>query len=469
VEVGPVFEDSIGAQFLTSVMTLPSIIKERHDTLHFDNHIYIRHEVRLVVAVEGLPLSRSAEEDSRAPYRAWGTSALQTGLGRVVVPLGDLDRHSRATTHITDENGEVVPLFTPSELNLMLGSGLVAYAARVLPRLSAEQIQHLRDAPRKAGANLQPAGIDPQIAADRAFQEACSDLLEVFGDDGLKLLQQYEFRLALVAISSAVQLVVALDPDSGPTRILSYSYFRPITAVATDAGHESGEQGGVVKHLRERLRIAMRYMTRSGSTRLAVDLGPVGGCERYQLSAEAPFDSWFASAQMERTGAERDQVNRIDPGQKFRLTYTHEPSDTPWSGVLRVNLMTVYTGVARASVFAGMFLALCAIAGTIRVILEPGHALISQDTDAAASLLLLFPGIAASAVAGSARNTLTATLQFPMRLTLWTMSLASFVLATAAAFRLGGYVNIGLWLAVTLITCTAASVLFLRSRQWNKR
>jgi hypothetical protein len=171
---------------------------------------------------------------------------------------------------------------------------------------------------------------------------------------------------------------------------------------------------------------------------------------------------------MERAGAASSVSDPVDTSQKFRLSYTQTSSLTPWSGILRVELTTVYTGVARASVYASKFLAACAIAGTIRVLLEPDHTLIGSETDAAASLLLLFPGVAASAVAGAARNTLTATLQFPMRLTLWCMSLASFFLATAAAFRLDGIPNIALWGLVTAFMCLAAFVLHRRSREWSK-
>ena len=103
----------------------------------------------------------------------------------------------------------------------------------------------------------------------------------------------------------------------------------------------------------------------------------------------------------------------------------------------------------------------------MRVILEPSHQLIVGETDSAASILLLFPGIAASAVAGAAANKLTATLQFPMRITLWTMSLASFVLAVATAFHLSGTASIVLWSAVTVFVCLAALALRLRSRSWD--
>ena len=78
MESGPVFEDAVGAQFLTSVLTLPTIVNERHDTLEFLNHIYIRHTVRLVVSVDGLPASPISEHRQGASGPPSGRRVLQT-------------------------------------------------------------------------------------------------------------------------------------------------------------------------------------------------------------------------------------------------------------------------------------------------------------------------------------------------------------------------------------------------------
>jgi hypothetical protein len=458
--IGPTYRDAVGAQLLTAVLTMPAIVKERHDTLDFENHVYIKHSVRLIVAVDHLFPSPEAHHRRIAPYPVWGGNLIQAGRGRVVVPLGDLDRHSRATTHITDERSELVPRFTSSELNAMLGSGLVCFAALVLEEPPRELIAYLRSIPINAGLQLEPVGGNPQDAADKAFERACEDLLREFGRDAVQLLRSLEFRVALAAITSAVQLVVAVDPEQGQTRVFSYSYIRPITA--TPPAREGAHAPGWLARLKLRLK---RYWCQSGSTNLSIDLGPVGGCERYQLTATAPFDTWFAQASMLVADA---QIEKIDIGQRFRISYLRASSRQAWSAVLRVRLMTVYTGVTRASVYASTFLAVCVLLGTVRVVLARHHTLISSNTDTAASLLLLFPGIAATAVAGVARNTLTATLQFPMRLSLWIMSVVSFVLATAAAFRLGGATDIALWGAASVLICAMAVALVNRSRAWNE-
>jgi len=472
----PAFEDAVGAQLLTSVLTLPSIIKERHDSLTFLNHIYIRHDVRLVVAVDGLPSPRDSA-GSQGSYRSWGRRTLQTKTGQVVVPLGDLDRHSRATTHITDESGEIVPLFTTSELNELLGSGLVAYAGRVLTEMPSGLVRHLHEIPLEASARVFPAEMTSQDAADKAFDDVCERLLTQYSQEGLSLLREPSFRLALGVITSAAQMVVSVDPDHGTTRVFSYSYVRPINPSST-AGPRPPQRfkrtWRVVMRIAPLRRLTrlwlglIRYISRSGTTRLTIDLGAVGGCERYHLTADTPFDTWFANARMYRADGVADASEEVDTSQEFRLSYAQLTSQTPWWGALRVELRTVYTGVVRASVYGSAFLAACAIAGMVRVILQADHVLLGHDTDAAASLLLLFPGVAASAVAGAARNTLTATLQFPMRLTLWSMSLVSFVLAVSAAFRFGGTPNVVLWGLATGFVLVAAAALQLRSRQWRQ-
>jgi hypothetical protein len=476
----PVFEDAVGAQLLTSVLTLPSIVRERHDTLTFLNHIYIRHDVRLVVNIDGLP-ARQGPEGGGVSYHPWGGQRiLQNKSGQVVVPLGDLDRHSRATTHITDESGSIIPLFTASELNELLGQGLVAYAGRVLTDMPSGLVHHLRQIPVEASAASFPAAMAPQEAADEAFDNACQRLLFKYSQEGLKLLEEPSFRLALGVITSATQMVVAVDPSDDRTRVLSYSYVRPINpSIAKPRPPKRFKRirwfmRRTVRRvwpLRRLLRFwsrVGRYISRSGTTKLNIDLGAVGGCERYHLTADAPFDTWFANAQIHRADGVDGEIEDVDTSQEFRLTYARMSSPVPWSGALQVDLRTVYTGVVRASVYGSAFLAACAIAGTLRVILEPEHVLLGKETDAAASLLLLFPGIAASAVAGAAQNTLTATLQFPMRLTLWIMSLLSFVLAVSAAFSLGGISNIVLWSAATAFMLVAAGAMRLRSRQWRQ-
>lgn len=455
MKAGPVFEDSIGAQLLTDVLTMSSNIKERHDTLEFVNHIYIHHSVRLVVNVDRGPSTPRGGQMDQAAYRAWGAAPLRTDTGRVVLPLGYLDRHSRATTHITDESGEIVPLFTAKELNHWLGSGLVCYADKALPGLTPDLVQHLREIPHKAALNLRPADLKPQTAADQAFDSTCRELLEEFPAEAVPLLKTLPFRLALAVVTNSVQLVVEVDPEEGSTRVFSYSYIRPI-----NPQHDGSR--------RSRWDTFWRLLSKSGTTNLEVDLGPMGGCERYHLSADAPFDTWFAGATMERTDVVGQASEAVDTSRQFRLSYTQTDSLTPWSGLLRVDLRTVYTGVARAGVYASVFLLLCVVAGLVRVCLADDHALIPQDTDAAASLLLLFPGIAASAVAGAAGNTLTATLQFPIRLTLWCMSLISFVLATAAAFRLGGVCSIVLWALATAAMLAATITLQVRAKKWDQ-
>ena len=160
----PLFEDSVGAQLLTAVLTSSTLIKERHDSLEFLNHVYLRHHVRVVVAVDRLvgSTSRGSGYQDVGPGGAPSTS-LRTWHGRVVLPLTALDRHGRATTHVTNESGDLVPLFTSHDLNILFGGGLVSFASRVLAKPApAGLAAHLRQVPWKASNQLRPAGMDPR-------------------------------------------------------------------------------------------------------------------------------------------------------------------------------------------------------------------------------------------------------------------------------------------------------------------
>jgi hypothetical protein len=492
VDLIPSVEDSIGAQLLTTVLAQPPIIKERHDTLTFVNHLYIRHDVRLVIALDRFPPPQGLQDERLNASPLWRSEALPAEAGRIVVPLGDLDRHSRATTHVLDEANVLVPLMASDELNKLLGSGLVAFAAQALggKRLDDGLVQYLRKLPTETtdrtvadaetlrklsteAADRTVADTETQEAADSAFDFAIARLL-YFGQDGFELAKRLEFRYALAAITSSVQLVVQLDPADGLTRVLSYSYFRPIPSVRRRSSTKRGPVRAVVweviRLVWEVIRRTRRYFTRLGTMSLRVELGSIGRCERYELTAESPFDTWFKRATMIKglpVEGKAVQVS-VSCSQRFRIRYSRAPSEAPWSGALAIELRSVYTGVARASVYGATFLAVCGIVGALRVWTTHGHVL-THSTDPGVALLVLFPGIASSVVAGASRNTLTTTIQLPMRLTLWVGSVASFVLATAVAFELHGPASLILWTFDAVIMSLAALSLFRQSLGWRTK
>lgn len=455
------FHDAVGARLLTAVLTMPTMIKERHDSLEFLNHVYLRHNVRAVVAVAP-PIGVSTPDwykRSSAPSTLLAP-VLRTVHDRIVVPLAALDRHSRTTTHVTNESGELVPLYTASELNALLGGGLVSYATRALgDDLSLALADTLREIPWSAARSLEPAGVGSQQAAHSLLAKAQDDLLKL--PEGVTLLRSYEFRSALAQVAGAVHLIVALNPAKGPTRILSYSHEHPLVR---DRSNSQLDLSDTVGRLQRYRAVLGRFWNRAGIARLNIDLGEIGGCERYQLDADAPFDTWFAQAHIVTAGAPDLPSTPVDTSQLYRLTYsTRAPAETR-SGLLSIDLRLVFTGVARTSVYASAILAAFAVLGTLRVILAPGHLFLSSNADAGASVLLLFPGVAASLLASPALHTLTATLQFPMRFTLWSMCLGSFMLAVATAISLSGLLNVVLWCVISLLMCLAAYVLYRRGK-----
>ena len=191
---------------------------------------------------------------------------------------------------------------------------------------------------------------------------------------------------------------------------MSYRYERPL--VSDEHGEERRSSTGTSR-ARKYFRLAQSFWDRAGTTNMRITLGEIGGCERYQLEAEAPFDTWFARANITRGDVSEGASETVDTSQVYRLTYTRTARAAVWSPVLRIDLRSVFTGVARTSVYASAFLAACCVFGTIRVLFASNHAFLDSNTDAGASVLLLFPGIAASLLAVPARHTLTATVQFP--------------------------------------------------------
>jgi hypothetical protein len=440
-------------------MTWQGLIKERHDSLEFLNHVYLQHNVRLIVAVDRLarPASTDAELAATIP-EASSMASLKTWYGRVVVPLSALDRHSRATTHVTNEAGEIVPLFTSNELNRLLGGGLVSYAERALGAPVPGALSSvLRDAPREASGGLEPAGVSAQTAADRAFESARDKILNCDAA-GVEILRSLEFRTALRLCTGSEQLVVALDLSKGPVRALSYSFNRPLLL------DEHDDEPPPLYSLRRYGRDLSRFWSKAGTTTMTVALGQIGACDRYRLDASAPFDTWFAGAQLMTGSVAQSTEVEVDTSQRFRLSHSVPTKVSDWAAALRIDLRLVFTGVTRSSVYASLILAIACLGGLARVAFADDHLFLASDLDAGASVLLLFPGIAASLLATPTSHTLTATVQFPMRLALWSMGFMSFVLAAATALRLSGLANVLVWSLVTAYVWFIAIALRRRRR-----
>jgi hypothetical protein len=486
------FSDAVGAELITAVVRPTRELKERHDSLVFLNHTSLRHEVRVVVSLT--PSYEVFADGHAAGHRS---DMIMTSSGRILVPIATLDRHSRSVPVVRNEYGEEVPILASYEIDDLFGGGLVAYAAKILGPTGLEVGLEscLRDAALLTVARSLSSGDPPDRSVFETGMTAIQEAILEHGDAGLRLLATKEFLQALAVVAGAVPLVVALDPRRGGRRILTFAFHRPLVlgrsrsarqpavAAKPDQGSASDTStagNALIATSRSvpgfthaittstPFRFLQRYWRRGGTIELTIPLGMVAGCDRYMLSAEAPFDTWFADGRIDIAGQVGKRSDPVDTSGLYRLNYLSSRSSAG-AGILRLDLRAVYTGVARISVIGSSLLAVGCLLGTLRVVLARHHVFLPANADSATSVLLLFPGVAAALLATPGAHTLTATLQFPMRFMLWSLSLVSFVLALSAGMRVSSWRDIALWSGASVLTSIVAVVLRWRGAALRPR
>lgn len=472
------FEDALGAHLLTMFHTRASYLGARHDDITIINHLYAEQSIRVVLSLDRAFGALGPEwsfADPKPDRRPWG-SALQTYQGQLVIPLAALDLDSRFTTHVTSESGDIVPLLGEDVVDRLVASGLVAFASEVIRGPMPPELEnHLRETPRRAG----DGEVRSRRAADQRLHQAAFDReLDLLADKSphfvLPLMRDPKFMAALATAVGARMLVIAADPTKGPYRAFSFTVRRPLARDIRAAGglgrrrpgssHPSPTWSGLmapIDFLQSLLRKLHVYVLRAGTQLVMIELGDIGGCRSYQLNVDAPFDTWFAEGSMYDEA--RRRVDTADTSHLLALRYLKRSFEGRRPAVLGFDLRSVYTGVARTSVWASLFLIIVIAAGFIRILVSKEHVLLAEDTDAGASLLLLFPGVAASMLATPAPHTLTATVQFPLRFTLWGLSFLTFVLASATAVGVRGIAAVFLWASVLMVTVVVGVVLRVRA------
>ena len=450
-QAAPTFSDAIGADLLTATARQDWRLKERHDSLEFLNHAYLKHDIRLTLSLTGADELAQPSHDGLRALNSWRRETVLTSNGLMVVPIAALDRRARATPQIRNENGDAVHVLTSYELDGLFGGGLVAYASHIVgaTRISPDLETYLRDIPRLANT-LATAEESSDVGWART-QKALLDL------DALPLLLSSEFEQVTRIAMSTNPLVVLLRPSRGPRRILTYSLERPLRA---DESERSSRN--VVERVRESRGRILRRISRID---VRVPLGAINGCDRYVLEAEAPFDAWFRRAEvMSQPEPGRRVVQDeqpVDTSQCHRLSYilTARDERDMRASTVQIDLRAQYTGAVRASAIISPIVAAAYVAGLVFVCLSANnHQFLPSDSDSSTSLLLLCPGLAVLALSAPARHTLTATLQFPLRLLLWSLGMLSFAVALASGMRLDGAWNITVWAAVAALAVFIAVV-----------
>ena len=195
--------------------------------------------------------------------------------------------------------------------------------------MKPDLVQYLRQIPLTASADLQSADLDPEAAAGKRLRQSLRGppgRIRPRGDEASaqRSSSGWPWRRSPPRYTwSSTSTRRRARPASSPTPTCARSL------------RGRGCPGSCAR----RWRLVTRYWLRSGTTwRLGLDLGAMGGCDRYHLTAEAPFDTWFSSARIERAGATDGETDpsyeSVDTSQGFRLGYTETSSPTPWPGVL---------------------------------------------------------------------------------------------------------------------------------------
>lgn len=458
---GPVFVDSIGADLLTAIASASSAIRERHDTLEFVSEAVLRHEVVVTVSLE----RAGSAFDTMAVARSFGDQRAPLAL----VPLATLDRHGRGAPHVRDEAGRIVPLVTSTEVQQLLGGGLVAFASRVIEALDAPEDEQremsielelfLRRLPTAAAQrfNQRDPDIENLSIEDATFHEVVQvGLLEL--DLGFDLLKHVEFMHAARMVCTVMPLVVALDPSDGQTRVLTLVFERPLltrpASLRSDANEARGDGVGAadgVGRLRRwattrqrRMAGLRRLWRRAGTLDIYIPVGVIGDCDRYVLEATAPLDTYFGEARMTRVSSRQSTSSLANVTRRSRLTF-EVSNPPPTVGILTLNLRVSPFGLARVALFGARLTVFVLTAGFAWVWLSADHAFFPSDAGTGSSPLLLAPALATIVLAGPAHHRLAATMQYPLRLLIWGLGALCFSVAVAAALRLDGTANLLLW------------------------
>jgi len=188
-------------------------------------------------------------------------------------------------------------------------------------------------------------------------------------------------------------------------------------------------------------------------------LGDISGASSYTLEAVAPDDTWFPEAYV----CHDSSSARADTSPLMRLVYTADGGvEKPARLVATIHARA--TGVIRAGVFAAWLVVFTCVFGLVRSLSQPGHVLAPEPgTASAIGILLLFPGIAAVITSKPAPHTLTATLQFPTRLSLWALATTCYFLAVATAIGVSGISCLAVWAAATAFAAVSTGVLTVRA------
>ena len=446
-------EQAVGVALLNMAEHLWDLVPHRSETVEILDHDRAIRRVTLQVdlhtfageATERWPPEEEIPDRINRPHLR---RTLVRWRGRILVPLTLLRYRSDDSPHVTNESGELVPRLPENELRTFLRAGLIAIARTAVGRQP-----------------LEPSLFSYLWETDVPTHRVIRTFVQ-----GPALVADLSFRTAMRYTTGYRYLVVPVHPDKGSRRVFTYKYIQPINErgdLQPDRIPPIDEHPATRGSIRRTVANFYDRFQQSGQTVVNIPLGDISDCRRYELEVAAPYDTLYDRAWMGLRSDLEGTVDVIacDCSHRTKVRFSADNEPIPKMGILTAQLYAQRTGVIRSSTLSAPFTLLVLSLGALDATLIRGHIVGQHAEDAAAALLLLFAGVIGGVLAAPGKHPITATMQFPTRLVLWAIGVASYFPAAIIALRVRGYPALAVWFGSTA-ACAVATWQVLR--QWHR-
>lgn len=421
----------VGANVLVLADRIPEWITRRVETVEYLDHAVARRTVRVDLDLEAIGDVRDAEKWPRVG-------------GRLLVPVAMLQRRSLTSAEVVEEGGGRMPLLNKTEERRLLQDGLTSLAKAVL-----------KEADPSAAITEQIASLvqgDPPEPGDPA---------PAWADAAAPLMSNRAFQYQLYLVRNYYLLVVPIDPDRAPRRVVTFSYIEDVVP----------PQNVEDDNLSPAARTLMRFrwiFNDIGERFVYVHAPSAGDSASYHLQVPAPYDLEISEGRLVFEEAVRGGVVKEVPDRDRLRTHAHVylskpmPLKDAWfTGLLRLSP----SGLVRAAPLSALFV-VWSLAGAMLYTMSTDDWLFENgDPNSASSLFLLVPGAVAALIATPSKHSMTTRLLFPTRLLLWVTGIASFAGAYTIAVGLREWLAVTVWLVAVLISAGCCLAL---ARQYNR-
>lgn len=433
---------AVGANLLRLVSTWPRWVKRRVETIDFLDEATIQRTVRV-----DIDLSAYLADDARISWK-----------GLLLVPVAALRRQPHST-FVVDEHGAMLPRINKFEEREMCFAAMFGWAEQLTAQhgltLGADFSVRLRT-----------------VISQEHQRQAANDLLAGEDEVSQVLKEDGAFRTALQDLTENFYLLAPLSGDSEALRVLRYCYVETLQTAKDSVSIEAAATEG----LRTRLdRFADLILLTD--TRYVIDVPAAGDCQSYHFEVNAPWDLTFTRADIVVLRGGRDQSEETYRDDDWHPAKAHlflSIGEVISKGKATIEMRPMPTGLLRSSFLGAAGIAgMLTVATTLLVLDRLGWASTDLHTNAGAlTLLLMMPSVAAGYLSRPVEHRLTAKFLFSVRVSVLTVALMSFFVASTIALRWTTSSMLWVWLPATALAIAFAARLmaqFLRARRGMAR